>query len=112
MAPGQPTTPMNVSLQYTDVAGIAHFPSVTSATASSSAWVGLKSKPYTFSGAYTNLQIHVQSNDNPTASFYIDDVKVQFLPPPVIENLPSIAQTLAPRFRCQPCGCGYIVRGL
>ena len=98
MAPGQPNTSMNLSLQYTDLGGNAQFPSVTSATASSNTWVRLKSKPYTFSGAYTNLQIYVQSNSNPTASFYIDDVKVQFMPPPVIENIPSIAETYAPYF--------------
>ena len=98
MAPGQPTTTLNLSLQYTDFGGALHFPSVTTATVSSTAWVRLKSKPYTFSGAYTNLQIYVQSFSNPTAQFYIDDVKVQFLPPPIIENIPSIGQAYAPDF--------------
>jgi endo-1,4-beta-xylanase len=98
MAPGQPTMTINLSLQYTDLGGSVHFPSVTTATVSSSAWVRLKSKPYTFSGAYTNLQIYVQSFNNPTAQFYIDDVKVQFLPPPVIENIPSIAQAYSGEF--------------
>jgi len=98
MAPNQPTTTINLSLQYTDLGGALHFPSVTTATVDSSAWVRLKSKPYTFSGAYTNLQIYVQSFNNPTAQFYIDDVKVQFLPPPVIENIPSIGQAYAPDF--------------
>jgi endo-1,4-beta-xylanase len=98
MAPGQPTTSINLSLQYTDFGGTLHFPGVTTATVTSGAWVRLKSKPYTFSGAYTNLVIYLQSTNNPTASFYIDDVKVQFLPPPVIENIPSIAQTYSSDF--------------
>ena len=98
MAPGQPTTTMNMSLQYTDLAGAVHFPSVVSATVTSGAWVRLKAKPYTFSGSYTNLQIYIQTNNNPTSSFYIDDVSVTFLPPPVIENIPSIAQTYASYF--------------
>jgi endo-1,4-beta-xylanase len=98
MAPGQPTTTMNMSLQYKDLAGSTHFPSVVSATVTSGAWVRLKAKPYTFSGAYTNLQIYIQTNNNPTASFYVDDVSLTFLPPPVIENIPSIAQTYASDF--------------
>lgn len=98
MAPGQPSTTINLSLQFTDLGGALHFPSVTTATVDSTAWVRLKSKPYTFSGAYTNLQIYVQSFNNPNAQFYIDDAKVQFLPPPVIENIPSIAQTYAGDF--------------
>jgi len=98
MAPSQPTTTINLSLQYTDLGGTLRFPSVTTATVDSNAWVRLKSKPYTFSGAYTNLQIYVQSFNNPNAQFYIDDVKVQFLPPPVIENIPSIAQAYSSNF--------------
>ena len=98
MAPGQPTTTVNLSLQYTDATGTLHFPGVATATVDSNAWVRLKAKPYTFSGAYTNLQIYLQTFNNPTASFYTDDVKVQFLPPPIIENIPSIAQTYSSDF--------------
>ena len=59
-----------------------------------------KVKPYTFSGAYDNLQIYVESAETaaPFASFYIDDASLQFMPPPVIENIPSIAQTYASDF--------------
>jgi uncharacterized repeat protein (TIGR01451 family) len=63
--------------------------------------VRIKAKPYTFAGAYSNLQIYVQTNNgtgSATASFYIDDVKVQFLPPPVIENVPSIARAYSSDF--------------
>jgi len=98
MAPGQPTTTVNLSLQFTDATGTLHFPSVTSATVDSNAWVRLKAKPYTFAGAYTNLQFYLQTFNNPTASFYIDDVKIQFLPPPVIENLPPIDQAFSGDF--------------
>src|SRR5215469_6253872 len=98
MAPGQPTTSVNLSLQYTDATGTLHFPSVTTATVTTNAWVRLKAKPYTFSGAYTDLQLYLQTNNNPTASFYIDDVKVQFLPPPIIENIPPIDQAYSGDF--------------
>lgn len=98
MAPGQPTTSMNLSLQLTDQSGNSTFPGVTSATVTSSAWVRLKAKPYNFSGSYTKLEIYVQSNNNPTASFYIDDVGVTFLPPPVIEDIPSVAEAYSSDF--------------
>jgi endo-1,4-beta-xylanase len=98
MAPGQPTTSVNLSLQLTDATGALSFPSVTTATVDSNSWVRLKAKPYTFSGAYTNLVFYLQTNNNPTAQFYIDDAKIQFLPPPVIENIPSIAQTYSGDF--------------
>ena len=103
MAPGQPSTSINLSLQLTDAAGKLSFPSVASSptTVTSSAWVRIKAKPYTFSGAYTKLQLYLQTNNgtgSATASFYIDDVKVQFLPPPVIEDIPSIAKAYSADF--------------
>jgi len=48
MAPGQPTTSVNLSLQLTDATGALSFPSVTTATVDSNSWVRLKAKPYTF----------------------------------------------------------------
>lgn len=107
MAPGQPATSLNLSLQYTDAANQTHFPGVATSAApvTDSQWVRLKSKPYTFSGSYTDLQIYVQStpSEQPDsnghfASFEVDDVKVVFLPPPTIENLQPIAQTYAGDF--------------
>jgi endo-1,4-beta-xylanase len=103
MAPGQPSTSINMSVQLTDAAGNLSFPSVANSPVSvtSSAWVRIKAKPYTFSGAYTNLQLYLQTNNgtgSAKASFYLDDVKVQFMPPPVIENIPSIAQTYSGNF--------------
>lgn len=103
MAPGQPSTSINMSLQLTDAAGNLSFPSVANSpvTVTSSAWVRIKAKPYTFSGAYTNLQLYLQTNNgtgSATASFYIDDVMVQFMPPPVIENIPPIAQAYSGDF--------------
>ena len=100
MAPGQPQTTIRVSLQLT-LAGNQSFKTlIANAPVTSSSWVRFKVKPYTFSGAYDNLQIYVESAEaGPTfASFYIDDASLQFMPPPVIENIPSIAQTYSPDF--------------
>lgn len=98
MAPDQPPTSINLSLQYTDAAGILHFPGVANSPVrvTESAWVRIRAKPYTFLGAYTNLQIYLQTNHgtgSATVSFYIDEVKVEFLQPSRVENIPSIAQT-------------------
>jgi endo-1,4-beta-xylanase len=100
MAPGMPQTTIRVSLQLT-LAGNQSFKTlIANAPVTSSAWVRFKVKPYTFSGAYDNLQIYVESAETvaPFAAFYIDDASLQFMPPPVIENIPSIAQTYAPDF--------------
>jgi endo-1,4-beta-xylanase len=102
MAPGQPATSLNLSLQYTDAANQQHYPGVATSPSpvTDSQWVRLKSKPYTFSGSYTNLQIYVQSaGSDPTfASFEIDDIKVVYMPPPTIENIPPISQAFAGDF--------------
>ena len=103
MAPGQQPTSINMSLQLTDAAGNLSFPGVANSPVlvTSNGWVRIKAKPYTFSGAYTDLQIYLQTNSGPgssSASFYIDDVKVQFLPPPVIENITPIDQAYAGDF--------------
>ena len=100
MAPGMPQTTIRVSLQLT-LAGSQSFKTlIANAPVTSSAWVRFKVKPYTFSGAYDNLQIYVESAETaaPFASFYIDDASLQFMPPPVIENIPSIAKTYAADF--------------
>jgi endo-1,4-beta-xylanase len=78
LAPGETTTTINMSLQLTDEFGNPSYPSVTSATVTSGAWVRLKSKPYTFSGSYANLQLYFQSGfpPAPVSQFYLDDVKV------------------------------------
>jgi endo-1,4-beta-xylanase len=98
MAPGQPDTSMNLSLQLTDSFGNVSYPGITSATVTSGGWVRLKSKPYTFAGTYSTLQIYVQSNANPTASFYIDDFSLSYMPPPVIESITPIKQVYANDF--------------
>lgn len=100
MAPGTPQTTIRISLQLT-LAGSQSFKTlIANAPVTSTAWVRFKVKPYTFSGAYDNLQIYVESAETaaPFASFYIDDASLQFMPPPVIENIPSIAQTYADDF--------------
>ncbi|HWC17504.1 MAG TPA: endo-1,4-beta-xylanase, partial [Terriglobales bacterium] len=100
MAPGAPQTTIRVSLQLTLAGGQSFKTLIGNAPVTSQSWVRFKVKPYTFSGAYDNLQIYVESAEqtSPFASFYIDDASLQFMPPPVIEDIPSIAQTYASDF--------------
>src|SRR6185437_4809713 len=100
MAPGEQPTSVNVSLQYTDPATntLKFLPALAAATVDSNSWVRLKAKPYTLPVAYSNLVLYLQTGNNPTASFYVDDVKVQFLPPPIIENITPIDQAYSGDF--------------
>jgi len=100
MAPSQPQTTIRVSLQLTFNGNQSFKTLIANAPVTSTSWVRFKVKPYTFSGAYDNLQIYVESAETaaPFASFYIDDASLQFMPPPVIENIPSIGQAYAPDF--------------
>jgi len=98
MAPGQPDTQLRVRIRRT-LAGTTNFNTVVAnATVTSGAWVRLKTT-YPFAFAYDALAIYVESNNNPTASFYIDDFSLQFSPPPTIENIPSVGQAYAPYFK-------------
>jgi endo-1,4-beta-xylanase len=99
LVPGQQSTSVNMSVQLTDQFGNNSYPGVVSAMVTSGGWVRLKAKPYTFSGTYAQLQLYFQTDYGyPLSSFYVDDVSLKYLPPPVIENLPSIAQTYASDF--------------
>src|SRR5262249_29764729 len=71
---------------------------INNTVVTSSAWVRLKVKPYTFSGAYDSMSIYVETNNNPNASFYLDDFSLQFMPPPVIESIPSVSQAYSQYF--------------
>ncbi len=103
LAPGQPNGQINLSLQLTDANGNNTYPSVATVSVTSNAWVRIKSKPYTFSGSYTKLQIYFQTPYNSPSttannSFYVDDFSLKYMPPPTIENLPSIAQAYSQDF--------------
>ena len=97
MAPGQPDTQIRLSLQRS-LAGQTSFSTVIPNTlVTANAWVRLKAT-YDFAFNYDSLSLYVESNNNPNASFYIDDFDLTFTPPPVIENIPSIAQAYASDF--------------
>ena len=97
LAPGQPSSQLRVSLQRT-LNGVTNFNTVIpNTTVTDGQWVRLRTT-YDFAFNYGSLTLYVESNSG-TASFYIDDVDVTLVPPPVAErDIPSVYQALAEFF--------------
>jgi endo-1,4-beta-xylanase len=98
MAPGEPDTQIRVSIQRSSGGTTNYNTIVPNTVVTASQWVRLKTT-FDFVWNYDSLSMYVESNNNPNASFYIDDFDLSFVPPPVIEpDIPSVAQTLADFF--------------
>lgn len=100
LLPGQPASQIRVSLQRTPSAGDNSFHTVIPNTpVTDSAWVNLVVENYTFNLTDVSaLELYVESQDG-TASFYLDDVRVQFLPPiPIQTDIPQLKEVLADYF--------------
>lgn len=97
LAPGQPDTQLRVSIQRS-LGGTTNFNTIVpNTTVTSSQWVRLRAT-YDFAFNYDSLSLYVESASG-TASFYIDDFDLTFVPPPQIEpDIPSVYQTLADFF--------------
>ena len=97
LAPGQPDSQIRVSLQRT-FAGATTFHTVIGNTpVTANEWVRLRTT-YDFVLNYQSLSLYVESAGG-TASFYIDDVDVTFVPPPVAErDIPSVHEAFAGLF--------------
>jgi len=98
LGPGEPDAQLRVSLQRALGSNPATFHTVIgNTTVTSSAWTRLAAT-YDVALANTGLQLYVESASG-TSPFYIDDVDVSFVPPPVAErDIPSVHQTLASFF--------------
>jgi endo-1,4-beta-xylanase len=97
LAPGQPDSQLRVSLQR-NAGTVTTFHTVVGNTAvTANAWVRLQAT-YDVALANSSLTLYVESNGG-TASFYIDDFSITFVPPAVAErDIPSVWQTMAPFF--------------
>lgn len=97
LAPGEPDSQLRVSIQRS-LGGTTNFNTlVPNTTVTSSQWVRLKAT-YDFAFNYDSLTLYVESASG-TASFYIDDFDLTFVPPPQIEpDIPSVYQTLSDFF--------------
>jgi endo-1,4-beta-xylanase len=97
LAPGEANTQLRVSLQRS-LAGTTNFNTlVGNTTVTANAWVQLAAT-VDFAFNYDTLSIYVESASG-TASFYIDDFDVTFVPPVQIEtDIASVAETYASLF--------------
>jgi len=97
LAPGEPTSQLRVSIQRT-FNGVTNFNTVVpNTTVTADQWVRLRAT-YDFVFNYSALTLYVESATG-TASFYIDDFHLTFVPPPVAErDIPSLHEALAPYF--------------
>ena len=98
LAPGEPNAQLRVSLQRNLGTLPATFHTVIPNTnVTANGWVRL-AFTYDLALANTSLTLYVESNAG-TASFYIDDFQISFIPPPVAErDIPSVYQSLAAYF--------------
>ena len=84
LAPGEPDTPIRVSIQRS-LGGVTNFNTVIgNTTVTANAWVRLRAT-YDFVFNYDTLTLYVESASG-TPSFYIDDFNLTFVPPPVAER--------------------------
>ncbi|HEU4391554.1 MAG TPA: carbohydrate binding domain-containing protein, partial [Blastocatellia bacterium] len=104
LAPGEPTSQLRVSLERR-IGTITSFHTVVpNANVTNSQWVNLK-VVYDVALANQTLILYVESNSG-TASFYMDDVSISFITPPIAErDIPSVYQSLSAFF---PVGGGGV----
>jgi len=97
LAPGQAPSQLRVSVQRT-LNGVTNFNTVVPNTnVTDGQWVRLRAT-YDFAFNYQALTLYVESQTG-TASFYIDDVDISLVPPPVAErDIPSVYQALSEFF--------------
>jgi GH35 family endo-1,4-beta-xylanase len=107
LAPGQPDTQIRVSIQRGLGSDTSYITVIGNTWVTANAWVHLTGN-YDFGLTYTSLSLYVESNNNPTASFYIDDFDLTptgllpAVPPPYCPPGPPIA-TGQDKF----LGCAY-----
>jgi endo-1,4-beta-xylanase len=97
LAPGQPDSQLRVSLQRNANSFTSFHTVVGNTTVTANAWVRLQAT-YDDALANTSLTMYVESNSG-TASFYIDDFSITFIPPALAErDIPSVYQSMAKDF--------------
>lgn len=98
LAPGESSANLRVSLQR----NLGTFPPtfhtvVPNTMVTANQWAPLTAV-YDVSVANTSLSLYVESSTG-TASFYIDDVQITYMPPPKIQtDIPSVYETLSELF--------------
>ncbi|MBR7038153.1 MAG: endo-1,4-beta-xylanase [Oscillospiraceae bacterium] len=70
---GADTTDFKFTLQYTGSDGEPHYDEIASATGNKGQWVQLANENYTIPEGASQMQIYVETYDESTGSFYIDE---------------------------------------
>lgn len=97
LAPGEPNTQIRVSLQRSFAGATTFHTVIGNTTVTANEWVRLRTT-YDFVLNYQSLTLYVESASG-TASFYIDDFDLMFVPPPVAErDIAPLHERFAGRF--------------
>jgi endo-1,4-beta-xylanase len=98
LAPGEPASALRVSLERR-LGSVTSFHTVIGNTnVTADQWVNLRTM-FDLSLVNQRLILYVESS-SAMSSFYIDDFRIEFVPPPVAEpDIPSVYQSLAEYFR-------------
>jgi endo-1,4-beta-xylanase len=98
LAPGEPASALRVSLERR-LGSVTSFHTVIGNTnVTADQWVNLRTM-FDLSLVNQRLILYVESS-SAMSSFYIDDFRIEFIPPPVAEpDIPSVYQSLAEYFR-------------
>ena len=98
LAPGEPTRSCASACSGRSGRRTTFHTVIGNTTVTAGDWVRLRTT-YDFVFSYQSLTLYVESASG-TASFYIDDFDLTFVPPPVAErDIPSVHQTFAPTSR-------------
>ncbi len=71
---GAASVDFKFTLQYTGSDNETYYSEIASGTALSGEWIQLANTEYEIPAGATNLQIYVETSDDSTANFYVDDV--------------------------------------
>jgi len=95
---GEPDSQVRVSIQR-ELSGVTNFNTVIPNTlVTDDEWTELSVESYTFGFDVDALQIYVETNTG-TASFYIDDFRLEHMPPvPIQTDIPRLRNVLEPYF--------------
>lgn len=98
---GTPSSPVSIVVQRT-TDGVNAYELVKSVQAGDSEWVRLSGE-YTLQQPIESLAVYIESFDNPTLEFYVDDVVIERAPDPVpIEiqkDIPNLKDVFAGQFK-------------
>jgi endo-1,4-beta-xylanase len=102
LADGAASTALRVSFERRLGTNTTFHTVIGNTTVTSTGWTNLIAPAYNYTFEADALTLYVESNTDPTVSFYIDDVEVEFIPPvppkPIQTDIPSVHEVYADFF--------------